>query len=183
MKTLMASALLCCLPGLVMAQSAAKTGDTKAKVKASATSSRTQLRSKAKQVAAGVAAAEAAMTPEELAIAQQIHVGAVSCELGAGVTLVADPLLPGYFDVQAHGQKFRMHPIVTSTGAIRLEDYKAGAVWLQLSNKSMLMNQKLGQRLADECMVPAQQAVAEALKTTPAPSLLEAPVAAPVAAN
>jgi hypothetical protein len=66
-----------------------------------------------------------------------------------------------------------MAPVVTSTGAIRLEDAKAGGVWLQLSNKSMLMSQKLGSRLADECMSPAQVAVAERLKTNPAPSLLE----------
>jgi hypothetical protein len=46
-------------------------------------------------------------------------------------------------------------------------------MWLQLGNKSMLMSQKLGQRLADDCMNPAQHAVNEALKKNPAPSLLE----------
>ena len=67
-----------------------------------------------------------------------------------------------------------MHPVVTSTGAIRLEDnHDGGAVWLQLSNKSMLMDQKAGKRLADECASPAQLAVAEALKKNPAPSLLD----------
>jgi hypothetical protein len=48
-----------------------------------------------------------------------------------------------------------------------------GAVWLQLSNKSMLMSQKLGRRLADECRSPLQQVVAEQLKLNPAPSLLD----------
>ena len=77
--------------------------------------------------------------------------------------------------------KYRMFPVATSTGAIRLEDQKAGAVWLQLGNKSMLMNQKLGQRLADECMSPQQVAVAESLKLNPAQSVLgsAAPVPAP----
>jgi hypothetical protein len=79
----------------------------------------------------------------------------------------------GYFDLQTGNHKFRMYPVVTSTGAIRLEDQKAGGVWLQLANKSMLMSQKLGARLADECMAPAQMVVAERLKTHPAPSLLE----------
>ncbi|MGH8848605.1 MAG: hypothetical protein ACREXQ_15380, partial [Polaromonas sp.] len=51
----------------------------------------------------------------------------------------------------------------------------AGAVWLQLANKSMLMNQKLGIRLADECMSPSQLAVAEALKLNPPASVLDAP--------
>ena len=47
-----------------------------------------------------------------------------------------------------------MHPVESRTGAIRLEDPKRGAMWLQLGNKSMLMSQKLGQRLADECHEP-----------------------------
>ena len=49
-----------------------------------------------------------------------------------------------------------------------------GAMWLQLGNKSMLMSQKLGQRLADDCMNPAQHAVNEALKKEPGTNLLDA---------
>ena len=41
-------------------------------------------------------------------------------------------------------QRFRMHPVESRTGAIRLEDPRAGAMWLQLGNKSMLMSQKHG---------------------------------------
>ena len=177
MKSLIASALLCCLPGLLWAQNPAKPNEKKSKPSAS----RVEAHSKASQMAAGVAAAEAALTPEELAIAERIHLGVVPCELGAAVTLSADPKYPGYFNLHTKGAKYRMQPVVTSTGAIRLEDPKAGAVWLQLANKSMLMNQKLGQRLADECMSPAQHAVAEALKTNPAQSVLDAPVVVPVA--
>ena len=66
-----------------------------------------------------------------------------------------------------------MQPVVTSTGAIRLEDHKAGAVWVQIANKSMLLNQKQGQRMADECMTPQQVTVAEAMKKNPPPSLLD----------
>ena len=66
-----------------------------------------------------------------------------------------------------------MSPVVTSTGAIRLEDQKGGAVWLQIGNKSMLMNQRLGQRLADECMSPQQMIVAEAIKKSPPVSVFE----------
>lgn len=140
--------------------------------------SRAELNSQANQMASGIRAAEAALTPGELAIAQRVEVGLVQCELGASVTVVADSKMPGYFDI--HGKKFhfRMVPVVTSTGAIRLEDTKAGAVWLQLANKSMLMNQRLGSRLADACMSPAQFAVALAMEKSPPPSLLDAPVVA-----
>jgi hypothetical protein len=46
-------------------------------------------------------------------------------------------------------------------------------MWLQLGNKSMLMSQKMGKRLADECMNPSQSAMNENLKKNPLPSLLE----------
>lgn len=120
--------------------------------------------------------AAVAQTAAELAIAEQVYQGRMPCELGAYVILTADAKSPGYFDVQIKSLKFHMFPVATSTGAIRLEDRQAGAVWLQLANKSMLMNQKLGQRLADACMSPAQIAVAESLTRNPPPSLLDEPV-------
>lgn len=139
-----------------------------------AASSRTNLKSAAANVAAGIEAAEAAMTPAELAIAERVQVGKLPCELGASVTLTADEKNPGYFNMQGKNFNYRMFPVPTSTGAIRLEDQKAGAVWLQLANKSMLMNQKLGIRLADECASPAQLEVAQNLKLNPPVSILEA---------
>ena len=139
--------------------------------------SRAELNTQANQMASGIRAAEAALTPAELAIAQRVEVGLVQCELGASVTVVADSKMPGYFDVHGKKFRFRMVPVVTSTGAIRLEDAKAGAVWLQLANKSMLMNQKLGSRLADACMSPTQMAVSSAMEKSPPPSLLDAPIA------
>jgi len=120
------------------------------------------------------------LTPAELAIAERIEVGYIPCELGNSVTVTADPKNPGYFEMTMNKVKYRMSPVATSTGAIRLEDQKAGAVWLQLPNKSMLMNQKLGMRLADDCMSPAQMKVAEAIKLNPPASVLDAPK--PVAA-
>ena len=163
------------------AQTAAPADKPKAAVKKApakkpvANSSRTNLKSAAKNVAAGIEAAEEAMTPAEMAIAERVHVGTLPCELGASVSLNPDSKAPGYFDVQGKNFKYRMFPVATTTGAIRLEDRKAGAVWLQLANKSMLMNQKLGVRLADECMSPAQVAMAETMKTSPPASVLDAP--------
>ena len=136
--------------------------------------SRTNLKSAAVNVAAGIQAAEAAMTPAELAIAERVQVGKIPCELGASVTLTADAKNPGYFDMHGKNFDFRMFPVPTSTGAIRLEDQKAGAVWLQLANKSMLMSQKLGIRLADECTTPTQLEVAQNLKLNPPASILDA---------
>jgi hypothetical protein len=159
----------------------AKAGKPAAKKKPVVTAARTNLKSAAVNVAAGIEAAEAAMTPAELAIAERVQVGKMPCELGASVTLTADAKNPGYFDMQGKNFSYRMFPVATSTGAIRLEDQKAGAVWLQLANKSMLMNQKQGIRMADECVSPAQLVVAQNLKLHPPVSILEA--LPPVVAN
>lgn len=119
-------------------------------------------------------------TLAELAIAQRVYVGRLPCELGAFVSVTADVTALGYFDVETKSHKFRMLPVATSTGAIRLEDRRVGAVWLQLANKSMLMNQKIGQRLADVCMSPEQIAMAEHMIKNPAPSVLDAPIPIPI---
>ncbi len=180
----MVAAVLLASPGVATAQTtaskpaapAAKAAAKPAAAKKPAVSAdRTNLKTTAKNVAAGIEAAEDALTPAELAIAERVHVGSLPCELGASVTLTADTKAPGYFDLQGKNFKYRMFPVATTTGAIRLEDRKAGAVWLQLANKSMLMNQKLGIRLADECVSPSQVAVAEAMKLNPPASVLDAP--------
>ena len=113
------------------------------------------------------------LAPQELSIAERVHVGYIPCELGASIRMTADAHTPGYFDLQGKGYKYRMRPVATSTGAIRLEDEKAGAVWLQLANKSMLMDQKNGRRLADECAHPDQVAVANDMKINPPPPLID----------
>ena len=125
------------------------------------------------QKASAKAPAETPMGDEELNIAQRVHQGRLPCELGASVRIEPDQLQPGYFHVQGKGFRYRMHPVATSTGAIRLEDKQAGAVWLQLANKSMLMDQKKGQRLADECAHPEQMAFAAQMKNNPQPPLIE----------
>lgn len=203
MKAFLTATLVLLSPALVLAQSstastAAATAATQpaakhvtrhasrhvAKAKPKVSTNRQNLKSAAMNAAAGMEAADAALTPQELAIAQRVYVGRLPCELGATITLTADPKTPGYFDVRGKNFSYRMFPVVTSTGAVRLEDQKAGAVWLQLGNKSMLLNEKLGQRMADDCQSPAQEVVAENLKEHPAPSLLDAPVktgAAPAA--
>ncbi len=115
------------------------------------------------------------LSPEQMAISNKVLVGQINCELGAAVTMTNDALSPGRFFLEIGKQRFVMLPVLTSTGAVRLEDEANGAVWLQLGNKSMLMNQKEGKRLADDCMNPDQLLVAQALALSPQPSLLDAP--------
>lgn len=128
--------------------------------------------------AAPVVVADAPLTDSELAVSNQVHVGALPCELGKVVHMERDATTPGFFRLHVDQQRYRLRPVESRTGAVRLEDPQQGVVWIQLANKSMLMSQKLGRRLADECAGESQQQVAAALKINPAPSLLD-PLPAP----
>ena len=115
------------------------------------------------------------LSAAQVELAQWVHVGTMPCELGQSVDLAADPGAMGFFSLRIGRARYRVAPELTTTGAIRLEDKAAGIVWLQLANKSMLMNQKLGRRLADECKSATQQVVAEEMRLNPPASVLDGP--------
>jgi hypothetical protein len=179
MKAILASLLIAAAPAFVLAQAPAA-GD-KEPAKAQAKKKIPRKIQKAIEEATPVDDDPGVtLTPAELETAKHVFVGEIPCELGATVHITPHKR-EGFFIVRAGIQRFRMQPVESRTGAIRLEDPRAGAMWLQLGNKSMLMSQKMGRRLADDCMNPAQAAVNEALKKNPMPSLLE-PLPAPKAA-
>ena len=170
MKALLAAVLIAATPALVLAQSnPAPKKETKETVKKRGGKAAPKTVEEKIPVDDDPAIT---LTPADLEVAKLVQVGDIPCELGATVHITPHKR-EGFFVVRTGVQRFRMHPVESKTGAIRLEDPVAQAMWLQLGNKSMLMSQKLGRRLADECMSPAQAAVAEALKTNPMPSLLE----------
>ena len=113
------------------------------------------------------------LSSEQVAVAGQVHVGTLPCELGQTVVLLAEPGEAGYFSLRIGKARYRLSPELTTTGAVRLEDKGAGIVWLQLANKSMLMNQKQGKRVADECKSAAQLQVADEMRRNPPASVLE----------
>lgn len=126
-------------------------------------------------VGSSVMAQAVVLSAAQVEVAQSVHVGTLPCELGQTVVLVADPAAMGFFDLRVGRAKYRVSPELTTTGAIRLEDKVAGIVWLQLANKSMLMNQKQGKRLADECKSAAQQETADEMRRNPPASVLDDP--------
>jgi hypothetical protein len=160
MKTLLlclSTSVLACLSSLTWAQTAPA---------AKAAAQRDQFK---KEVATS---REAPLSPELIAVAERVQTGRIPCELGHNVALLPDPAAPGYFLITTGKERYRLIPVLTTTGAIRLEDKARGGVWLQLANKSMLLDEKNGRRLADECMSPSQKQFAEAMKTAPPPSIL-----------
>ena len=113
-----------------------------------------------------------ALGDDLLAVAAQVHTGNMVCEAST-VKIAPIPSAQGYFDVRMGKHHYQMAPVASQTGAVRLEDTVHGAVWIQLANKSMLMNQKVGRRIADECQSPDQMVVAEAMAKMPPINILE----------
>lgn len=115
---------------------------------------------------------ESPLSEAQLAVAPQVSHGDVNCEFNQKVHITPDPAKPGRFKLQFGKQVFDMAPEPTSTGAVRLEDKRAGVVWLQIPSKSMLMNTKVGQRMVDSCMHADQVAhQANAAPATPGEGL------------
>ena len=112
---------------------------------------------KAKQPAAK-AAPSAQLSAEQLSTADRVLVGQSRCEFDQAVNVAPVPDKKGHFHVEFKGKTFDMVPEATTTGAVRLEDKKNGMMWLQIANKSMLMNSKIGQRMVDNCVHPSQRA-------------------------
>jgi len=98
-----------------------------------------------------------ALSPEQLSAADRVLLGQSRCEFNQSVNIAAVPGQKGWFNVEFKGKSYLMAPEATTTGAVRLEDKKNGMMWLQIANKSMLMNSKIGQRMVDNCVHPNQR--------------------------
>ena len=77
--------------------------------------------------------------------------GNFHCELGNRVDVSADPQRPNAINLAWKGRSYPLQAVATSTGALRYEDAASGNVWIQIPAKSMLLNTKAGQQLANEC--------------------------------
>jgi hypothetical protein len=112
----------------------------------------------AKPAAKPAAQQVAALSSDQLHTADRVLLGQSQCEFDQSVNVAAVPNQKGWFNVEYKGKSYLMAPEATTTGAVRLEDKKNGMMWLQIANKSMLMNSKIGQRMVDNCVHPKQRA-------------------------
>ncbi len=122
------------------------------------TATSTAAKAAAGTAAAGTAAAAAvALSPGQLDAAKRVFVGTAQCEFGEAIDVTAVDGKPGHFHLKHKATTYNLVPEETTTGAVRLEDKRAGIVWLQIPSKSMLMNSKIGQRVADNCLMSQQK--------------------------
>ena len=98
----------------------------------------------------------------QLQVAAHVFTGTAQCEFKQQVSLTAIAGEPGHFRLAFKNAHYDMVPVETSTGAVRLEDARAGVVWLQIPAKSMLLNSRLGHRMLDDCRQVQQDAVVPA---------------------
>jgi hypothetical protein len=69
---------------------------------------------------------------------QSVHVRTVSQDLKSAVIHWAK-------------KDYTLQSVGTRSGALRFEDAASGLVWIMIPGKSMLLDSRKGQRLADEC--------------------------------
>ncbi len=163
MKFLLASIVIACLAATASAQTTEKPAPTKKAQSVKKVHAPTKRQAIEEATPTEEPDPSIKLSEAELDIAKRVYVGEIHCELGAKVSIKAMKR-DGFFFVSRGINKFVMHPVESRTGAIRLEDPVRGALWLQLGNKSMLMNQKEGKRLADECQSPEQVDFAKNMK-------------------
>jgi hypothetical protein len=110
--------------------------------------------------------------PTAATYAYPAYTGRIVCENKAFVVVAEDKKRLHHYDLTFGKLHYKTVRVPTDSGAIRLEDKAHGIVWLQMANKSMLLDEKHGKRLATNCQNDAQLAVDKALATSTAPSLL-----------
>jgi hypothetical protein len=120
---------------------------------------------------------------EQNAAASMVHFGDYDCEFKQSVKVTMNPKYDGYIDVTFGKMKYTMKPVLSTTGALRLEDVKGQTMMLQIAYKSMLMDVQAGRRLVDECVHEKQAMAKKAAEGVPAQALLaNEPAAAPAPA-
>jgi hypothetical protein len=107
--------------------------------------------------------------PEQVDAATRVFYGMYDCEFGEKVEVIADAKHPSYVEVKHIKSDYVMKPVLSTTGAIRLEDVKGETLMVQIAAKSMLLNTKTGHRIVDACISPKQREMMETPKTSSAP--------------
>lgn len=160
MKRIPLVALSLALAGAAFAASAQEAA--KPAKKPAASQSRKELRSEAKGLALATDVTET-ISANQLEIANRVLTGSAQCEFNQSVRVMPVEAKPGHFQVSFNNANYLMTPQETTTGAVRLEDKRNGIVWLQIPSKSMMMNQKIGQRMVDGCQHAEQRAATQAV--------------------
>ncbi|HWK82579.1 MAG TPA: hypothetical protein VNS61_02490 [Caldimonas sp.] len=104
-------------------------------------------------------------SPEQIKAAQLVYYGRYDCEFNQTVDITQSAKHSGYVDVKhAKLGEWLMKPVLSTTGAVRLEDVKDETLMVQIASKSMLLNVKTAHRIVDDCISPKQHELIDAAK-------------------
>jgi hypothetical protein len=81
-----------------------------------------------------------------------------NCELGNKLSVYRHKDDDQHIALRWHKRLHQMTRVQTTTGANRYESPKKGLVWIGIPAKSMLLDAKRGQQLANECRSAEQEA-------------------------
>lgn len=109
-------------------------------------------------------------SPEQVDAAQRVFYGTYECETDQKLEILADPKHENYVEVKHLKSVFTMKPVLSTTGAIRLEDVRGETLMVQIAAKSMLLNVKTGHRIVDACITAKQRELMDAAKVAAAAS-------------
>ena len=113
-------------------------------------------------------AAPASAGPDQVQAATLVYYGAYQCEFNQTLDIAASPKYPAYVELKHGKADYLMKPVLSSTGAIRLEDVRGEALLVQIANKSMLLNVKTAHRIVDDCVSSKQRELIEAANASKA---------------
>lgn len=111
---------------------------------------------------APVELAPAPASDEQRSVAERVYYGEYQCDFKQVIHITASDKHPAYVDLRYGKASYLMKPVLSSTGAVRLEDVRGQTLMIQIASKSMLMNVKSGIRLVDDCVSPRHRAAMEA---------------------
>jgi hypothetical protein len=100
-------------------------------------------------LAGGILPAQAADRP-----GSDVLLGSFICALGDKIDVLGDVGSAESIKLVWKGKSYSLTSVETSTGAVRYEDKKNGYVWIQIPQKSMLLNSKTGRQVANDCQLP-----------------------------
>lgn len=103
-------------------------------------------------------------TADQVAAAERVFYGDYQCEFKQMVYVKASEQHPAYVELKHGASTYLMKPVVSPTGAVRLEDVKNNTLMVQISSKSMLMNVTAGTRMLDGCVSAKQRELMDGLK-------------------
>lgn len=109
-------------------------------------------------------------SPEQMKAAEMVYMGKYECEFNQTIDVLQSVKYSGYVDLKSGKSSWLMKPVLSSTGAIRLEDVRGETLMVQIAAKSMLLNVKTGHRIVDDCISAKQRELIEAAKAAKASS-------------